>query len=89
MKKKLSAWCGLFVLTTYQVALACPTCERQQPKITRGITHGTGPDSSWDYLIVAVITLITLYTLFYSIKWLIKPGEKNKQHIKYFILNNE
>jgi phage shock protein PspC (stress-responsive transcriptional regulator) len=68
---------------------ACPVCERQQPKITRGIIHGTGPDSSWDYVIVAVIAVITIITLFYSVKWLVKPGETEKQHIKYFILNNE
>lgn len=81
----------VFVMLFAQAGLvlkACPVCERQQPKITRGLTHGTGPDSSWDYVIVAVIAIITVVTLFYSVKWLIKPGETNAQHIKNFIINN-
>ncbi len=70
------------------VALACPACEKQQPKILQGITHGTGPESQWDYAIVWVIVVITLLTLFYSVKWMIRPGEKNADHIKQFILND-
>ncbi|MBN9481938.1 MAG: hypothetical protein BGO70_15305 [Bacteroidetes bacterium 43-93] len=70
-------------------ALACPVCERNKPKILRGITHGSGPESRWDYMIVCVAIAIVLYTLFFSIKWLIRPGEKSDRHIKRFILNNE
>ncbi|MGN6476797.1 MAG: hypothetical protein ACTHKV_06200 [Flavipsychrobacter sp.] len=70
-------------------ALACPVCERNKPKILRGITHGSGPESKWDYMIVCVSIAIVLYTLFFSIKWLIRPGEKSDRHIKRFILNNE
>ncbi|MCY1550545.1 hypothetical protein D9M68_868080 [compost metagenome] len=70
-------------------AVSCEVCERQQPKFLQGITHGTGPDSQWDYAIVAVTAIIVLATLFYTIKWLINPGEKSKQHIKMFILNND
>ncbi|GAA4792478.1 hypothetical protein GCM10023231_20800 [Olivibacter ginsenosidimutans] len=68
---------------------ACPLCERQQPKLFRGITHGAGPESNWDYIIVWVTVAIVLVTLFFSIKWLIKPGERSEHHIKRFILNNE
>jgi phage shock protein PspC (stress-responsive transcriptional regulator) len=71
------------------VALACPVCERQQPKVLRGVVHGSSPESSWDYVIVAVVAVITVFTLYYSVKWLIRPGETNKEHIKYHILNNE
>lgn len=79
-----------FLLAIIQLPLfACPTCERQQPKILRGVLHGTGPDGKWDYLIVGATIAITLYTLYFSIKWLIKPGEKNNEHIKYSILNAE
>ncbi|MFV0607150.1 MAG: hypothetical protein ACK5NK_15065 [Niabella sp.] len=67
---------------------ACPVCEKQQPKITRGLTHGAGPQSNWDWVIITVITVITLLTLIYSLKFLIKPGEKNANHIKQLILNN-
>jgi len=66
--------------------LFCPVCDKAQPRILRGITHGTGPDSQWDYLIVLVMVAITLLTLIYSIKWLIRPGEP-AGHIKYLIVN--
>jgi len=68
---------------------ACPVCERQQPRLLRGITHGAGPESNWDYMIVWITVAIVLVTLFFSIKWLIKPGERSENHIKRFILNNE
>ena len=66
---------------------ACDACELQQPKITRGFTHGVGPESNWDWLIVGIITFITLATLFYSFKFLLKSQEKNKEHIKNTVLN--
>jgi hypothetical protein len=65
---------------------ACPTCERNQPKLLRGIVHGSGPDSNWDYISIMLTIIIALVTLFYTIKWLAKPGEKNVDHIKYSIL---
>jgi hypothetical protein len=69
--------------------LFCPACEEAQPRILRGITHGAGPQSQWDYLIVWVTVIITVLTLYYSVKWLIRPGEKSDNHIKNFILNDE
>jgi hypothetical protein len=71
-----------------QTVLACPVCEKQQPKITQGLTHGSGPQSNWDWLIIAVITAITLLTFLFSLKYLLKPGEKNSDHIKQSILSN-
>ena len=71
-----------------QIAIACPVCEKQQPKITQGLTHGAGPQSDWDWVIIAIITLIAVLTLIYSIKYLLKPGEKNNDHIKQSILSN-
>jgi len=68
---------------------ACPVCERQQPKVLRGIVHGVGPQNNWDYISVWTIAIIALLTLIFSIKYLIKPGEKNENHIKYTILNNQ
>ncbi len=70
-------------------AFTCPVCERNQPKILRGITHGGGPESKWDYVIVWIAIIIVAATLFFSIKWLIRPGERSDRHIKRFILNNE
>ncbi len=78
----------LVFLSASFAAIACPVCERNQPAILKGITHGSGPDSQWDYLIVTIAVVIVLYTLFYSVKWLIRPGEKSETHIKRMILNN-
>ncbi|CAN5121602.1 hypothetical protein BH09BAC1_BH09BAC1_18610 [soil metagenome] len=77
------------LLLQHLYTFACPACEKQQPKILKGITHGTGPDSQWDYVIVWIMVAVVLITLFYSVKWLISPKEKANSHIKNFILNNE
>ena len=77
----------LFLVVFQMTALACPVCERNQPKVLRGIVHGAGPDSNWDYVSIWITILIAVITLFFSVKWLIKPGEKNSDHIKYSILN--
>lgn len=66
---------------------ACPVCEKQQPKVLRGVTHGAGPQSQWDYVIVWIGVIIVLLTFFYSMKWIIQPGEKSASHIKQHILN--
>jgi len=71
------------------IAQGCPACQQQQPKILRGITHGTGPQHQWDMLIVWVAVVVVIFTLFYSIKWMIRPGEQGMDHIKRFILNEE
>ena len=77
------------VMFTSWAPIACPVCERQQPKILQGITHGSGPQSNWDYIIISAAVVIVLITLFFTIKWLVRPGEKSASHIKYLILNNE
>lgn len=69
-------------------AFACDACKKQQPKFLQGITHGTGPDSNWDYLIVAVMVGITLYVLVATLKCLFKPAENGQEHIKRMILND-
>lgn len=84
MKKSLLI---IFLLASKTAVIACPACEKQQPKILRGITHGTGPDSNWDYVMVWATILIVLATLFYTIKWMVKPGEANLNHIKRTVLN--
>lgn len=84
MKKALLIICLLIFRI---MAIACPACKKQQPKILQGITHGTGPDSNWDYVIVWATVLIVLATLFYTVKWLIRPEEKSMNHIKRTVLN--
>jgi hypothetical protein len=75
----------LFTLSA-QRSWACPVCEKQQPQITQGLTHGVGPQSNWDWVIIAGITIITIVTFVFSLKYLIRPGEKNMDHIKQSIL---
>jgi hypothetical protein len=78
----------LISILAFSIAsMACPACEAQQPKILRGIVHGAGPTSNWDYVAGSVTLLIVLATLFYTIKWIITPGEKEITHIKRNILN--
>jgi hypothetical protein len=79
----------LFVCLAAIAAYACPVCERNKPKILQGITHGSNPESAWDYVIVIAVAIIALLTLFYAVKWLIKPNEQNNNHIKYSFLNKE
>ncbi|WP_139125860.1 hypothetical protein [Arcticibacter eurypsychrophilus] len=83
--KKLS--CIIILLFLQSVAFACPVCEKNQPKFLKGISHGTGPQSNWDYVIVWATVIVVLITLFYTIKWLIKPGEKDETHIKRMVIN--
>ncbi len=80
---------AVFFLAAFAPVYSCPACEAQQPKILRGITHGAGPQSNWDYLIVAMAAMIVIATLFFSVKWVISPGEKSDKHIKRIVLNIE
>ena len=86
MKKIISL---LAIIIISISAYACPACEKAQPRLLQGISHGAGPESKWDLVIVSFIAVIVVFTLYFSIKWLIRPGEKNSDHIKYFILNQQ
>lgn len=85
---KASALLTVLLLISFG-SFACPACEKQQPKILQRITHGAGPGSNWDYVIIWVAVVIVLFTLFFSVKWLIHPGEQSHSHIKRLILNTE
>jgi hypothetical protein len=69
------------------VSVACEVCKKQQPKVLRGITHGSGPQSDWEYVIVGCTALVVVVSLFYSVKWIIYPGEKESDHIKRSIFS--
>jgi len=81
------------ILTVFAVMLlsitsfACEVCEKRQPKFLKGITHGGSPDGNLDYVMVSVTVIIVLATLFYSIKYLVKPGEESADHIKKIIID--
>jgi hypothetical protein len=68
---------------------ACPACEAAQPKLLKGVVHGRGPENGWDYLILCTALVVFLLSLFYSVKFLVRPRENSAGHIKYFILNEE
>lgn len=84
--KKIKISFLLFLLGTVYYP-ACEACKLQQPELTQDLTHGTGPQSNWDWAIVLLIAVITVYTFIYSLKYLIRPGERNKKHIKHSILD--
>jgi hypothetical protein len=79
----------IIFLTGNTSIYACDACEKQQPKILQGITHGAGPQGRLDYLIVSVAAVIVVATLFFSMKWLLSPGEKGEKHIKRVVLSYE
>jgi hypothetical protein len=68
-------------------AMACEVCKKQQPELLKGVTHGAGPQSDWDYVIVWCSVIIVVISLFYAVKWIMHPGEKESAHIKRSILN--
>lgn len=74
------------LLTTSLPVIACEACKKQQPKLLQGITHGSGPDSNWDYLIVGIMVIITVYS-FYAMIGCFKKGDEAYQNIKNIILN--
>ena len=75
-----------FVLANGEV-MACEVCKKQQPKILQGVTHGAGPQSSWDYVVVWCMVLIVVISFFYGVKWMLRPGEKESEHIKRSIFH--
>ena len=83
---KAPALTFLFMAIT-AASWACPVCEKQQPKLLRGVAHGAGPDTNWDYFIVGGIAAIVVITLYFSMKLLVRPGEKTPDHIKRHILD--
>ena len=69
-------------------AWACDACQKQQPEVLRGITHGTGPQSEWDMPIIWVSAILVLITLVFAMKYLVRPGEQDPGHIKRTALRN-
>ncbi|MEP2771445.1 MAG: hypothetical protein ABJH05_04820 [Fulvivirga sp.] len=82
--RKISLLIALLI-GTISTAFACQVCKRNQPEPLQNITHGAGPQSDLDYVIIGVGIVIVSLTLFYSIKYLIKPGEKRSDHIKNIV----
>ncbi len=77
----------LMMLIANVTTFACEACNQNQPKIFRGITHGGGPESNWDYVVVTGMVAITIYTLYATIRCFVKPKEDKYNQIKNTILN--
>lgn len=86
MKKKILLLIGLF-FSSQMLTFACDVCEKNQPKGFENITHGAGPSGNLDYFIIWGAVIIVGFTLFYSLKYLIKPKENNPDHIKNIVRN--
>ena len=84
MMRLLLSFCTLLLTMP---SWACDVCQKQQPKVLQGISHGTGPQSSLDMPIIVVSAIIVLITLFFSVKYMVRPNEGNPDHIKRSILN--
>lgn len=68
-----------------QALSACDACEKDQPNLTRGLTHGPGPSGSIEIIIAGLAFVLVIISLCFSIRYLLHPGEKNPGHIKHFI----
>jgi len=75
----------IFTLIAQQVINACELCKEKQPKALAGITHGAGPNGTLDYIIIWSAVVIVSLTLFYSIKYLVRPEKKDPHHIKNIV----
>lgn len=72
----------IFLVNFPGVVYACEVCQNNQPKMLKNITHGTGPQGNTDYIIIWSAVVIVSVTLFFSIKFLIRPKESAPDHIK-------
>lgn len=88
MKKIISYFSiTLFFAFTANALLACEVCSANQPKGLENITHGPGPSGDFDYIISIIAVIIVAFSLFYSIKFLVKPKEDNPDHVKNIVIN--
>jgi len=92
MKKYAFFWKALLITVvasgTFSDVMACDACKAQQPKFLQGVTHGPGPSSNWDYVVVSIMVIITVYSFYAMVKCLAKPAEKGHEGIKSIILNS-
>ncbi|MBJ7879776.1 hypothetical protein [Gelidibacter salicanalis] len=86
MKKGALIFVLLFFFGHF-MAVACDVCKKNQPKGFENITHGAGPSGDFDYIIIWGAVIIVGFTLFYSLKYLIRPKEDNPDHIKNIVRN--
>ncbi len=72
----------LALLTTLLLALpalACPLCEKNQPKGFAGITHGVGPGGPFDYVMLYGSIAVVAFTFILFFRYLLRPDNRRNQ----------
>lgn len=68
--------------------MACEVCKKDQPQVLQDISHGTGAQADLDYVIIWSAVVIVAFTLYLSLRYLIKPNEGGRSHIKNIVIEN-
>ena len=64
----------LFLLPWALPVLACPVCEKNQPRGFAGITHGVGPQGPFDYVMLYGSIAIVVVTFVLFFRYLVRPN---------------
>lgn len=87
--KKINIFVGIFlVMLSAGNAFACEVCKKNQPEVLQDISHGTGAQANLDYIIIWSAVVIVSITLILSLKFLIRPNESAKEHVKNIVIQN-
>lgn len=81
MKTKLIST-GFLWLISFVSLIACPVCDKRQPKGFAGITHGTGPEGAFDYWMLYGSIAVVTVTLLLFIRFMIRPETAAMRHLK-------
>lgn len=84
--KRFITFLTLILISMPVKLLACEVCENRQPEVLKGVTHGIGPQGNMDYIITWTAVVIVGFTLFFSIKFLVKPKESAPDHVKNIVV---
>ncbi|GAB3299406.1 hypothetical protein GCM10027511_14620 [Hymenobacter humi] len=77
MKRNLFALLSCLLLAL--PALACPVCEKNQPKGFAGVTHGVGPGGAFDYVMLYGSIAVVVVTLMLFFRFLLRPDNRRNQ----------
>ncbi len=68
------------IMLCFIQAFACELCKSQQPELLQDFVHGSGPQGTFDYIILWGAIVIVLATLILSVLFLIAPDKLDKNH---------
>lgn len=87
-KAKIATIVSGLLFSISNSAMACELCKENQPKVLRSVSHGAGPQGNIDYIIIWTAAVLVGIALFFSLKYLIKPNEDGKSHVKNIVIEN-